>query len=145
MTKTQAISALRQYGRVGAVSGVAAASPHRLIQMLMEGALSRIALAAGQMRRGEVAEKGRNIGLAISIIDGLRASLDAETGGEIAANLDALYEYMTRTLLRASVDGDPAPLDDVHGLLGSIKEGWDAIPERVASGEPVPERRVGAA
>jgi len=142
MTRNQATSALRQYGRVGAVSGVAAASPHRLIQMLMEGAVSRIAMAGAQMRRGEVAAKGRNIGLAISIIDGLRASLDREAGGEIAHNLDALYDYMMRTLLQANVDDDPALLDEVRELIGGIKQAWEEVPARIVE---TAEARRGAA
>mgnify|MGYP002336209970 CR=1 FL=1 len=77
-------SALQQYGQVGVQSGVACATPHRLIQMLFDGALDKLALARGHMQRGEVALKGSHIGWVISIIDGLRMSLDKEAGGEIA-------------------------------------------------------------
>ena len=121
-------SAVKQYGQVGVVSGVEAANPHRLIHMLMDGALEKIAMAKGFMLRKDIAHKGSHISWAISIIDGLRASLDKEAGGEIAVNLDDLYDYMNRRLLRANIENNPDILDEVSSLLRSIKTAWEAIP-----------------
>jgi len=64
----------------------------------------------------------------MNIIQGLRTSLDAQKGGEVAANLDALYEYMGRRLLEANVSNDVAILDEVSSLLMEVKAGWDNIP-----------------
>jgi flagellar protein FliS len=128
-------NALRQYSAVGVGSAVEDASPHRLIQMLMEGALARIAAAAGQIERGETAEKGRSIGLAISIIGGLQGSLDAKAGGEIAANLDRLYDYMTHRLVEANLSNDRQALEEVQRLLSGIKAAWDEVPDRLAASE----------
>ena len=83
------------------------ASPHQLIKMLLEGALERVAAASGAMARGEVALSGESIGKAIGIVDSLRVSLDREQGGQIADNLSALYDYMTRRLLEANATRDP--------------------------------------
>lgn len=124
-------SAVQQYNKVGVSSGVESASPHRLIQMLMVGALEKINTAKGHMKRGEVSPKGGNISWAISIIDGLRASLDLNTGGEIAQNLDDLYDYMTRRLARANVENDADILDEVASLLRSIKSSWDEVPVQI--------------
>ncbi len=121
-------NAIHEYAKVGAHSGVEAADPHRLIQMLMEGALGKIAAAKGHMKRGQIAEKGASISWAISIIDGLRVSLDTEAGGELVENLHALYQYMMERLLEANLKNDPALLDEVTRLLSEIKAGWDAIP-----------------
>jgi flagellar protein FliS len=117
-----------QYGKVAVGTEASFASPHRLIQMLMEGALDKIAFARGQLERGDVAEKGRNISWAISIIQGLSESLDLEAGGEIAANLEGLYDYMVRCLLLANKDNDIAKLDEVASLLKEVKSAWDAMP-----------------
>ncbi len=140
MNMTAKHSALDQYNKVGIQGGVDAASPHRLIQMLMEGALDKIAIAKGHMQQGNIAEKGAHISWAIAIIDGLKVSLDKSAGGEIAENLDALYDYMQRTLLKANLDDDPALLDEVSGLMATIKDGWDNIPEEYrtprAAGRP---------
>ncbi len=114
MASGKATSALQSYGQVGVHAGVESASPYRLIQMLMDGALSRIATATGNMKRGEIPQKGENISWAISIIEGLRASLDAQAGGEIATNLDGLYEYMGHRLVEANHENDAAILQDVH-------------------------------
>lgn len=124
-------SAVQQYNKISVSSGVESASPHRLIQMLMLGALEKINTAKGHMARGEVSSKGGNISWAISIIDGLRASLDLNTGGEIAQNLDDLYDYMTRRLARANIENDADILDEVASLLRSIKLSWDDVPARL--------------
>lgn len=122
-----AMAALRQYQTVNTQAQVADASPHRLIQMLMEGGLSRLAQAKGAMQYGQSAQKGELISKAIGIIGGLREGLDLSQGGEVAANLDQLYEYMVSRLIEANIGNDPALLDEVAGLLRNVKSAWDAI------------------
>ncbi|MCB1771331.1 MAG: flagellar export chaperone FliS [Candidatus Competibacteraceae bacterium] len=126
--------ALQQYHQVNTQSGVAYASPHRLIQMLMDGALERIAVAKGCIQRQDIVAKGKQIGNAVDIIGGLREGLNGEVGGEIAVNLDALYDYMQRRLLEANLHGDIAILDEVADLLRPIKEAWDVIGEAPETG-----------
>lgn len=122
-------SALKQYQTVNTQAQTTEASPHRLIQMLMEGGLTRLAQARGAIDRNQVALKGELISKAIGIIGGLREGLNLELGGEVAANLDSLYEYMTTRLVEANVQNEVAPLDEVSGLLRNVKSGWDAIAE----------------
>jgi len=123
-----------QYGRIAAESEAGFASPHRLVQMLMEGALDKIATAKGFMVRKDYAGKSQHISWASSIINGLCTSLDVQAGGEIAANLNDLYAYMNRRLIDANVQNDVAILDEVSGLLSEIKSAWDAMPEDVRHG-----------
>lgn len=116
------------YAKVGLETGVSAASPHKLIVMLYDGALAAIATAGVQMAAGNIQEKGKAISKAIQIIDnGLRASLDKGVGGEIAANLDALYEYMSGRLLHANIQNDQAALEEVRGLLADLRDTWNQI------------------
>jgi flagellar protein FliS len=128
-------SALDQYKKVGNESDVAFASPHRLIQMLFNGALEKISVARGSMERGEIAKKGENIGWAISIIEGLRTSLDREAGGEVAANLDSLYSYMEERLVLANADNNLEMLDEVAKLLKTVKAAWDEIGDQDKGGQ----------
>ncbi len=122
-------SALQQYGQTSTQSAIEGADPHRLIQMLLNGALDKIAIAKGAVERREMVLKSQHISWAVSIVNGLRMSLDKEAGGEIAENLDALYEYMGRRLMEANSSNDVATLDEVSGLLREIKGAWDQIPE----------------
>lgn len=119
---------VNQYQQVSAQGGVAASDPHQLILLLMNGALDAIAVAKGHMSRGEVAGKGANISRAISIIDGLRGSLDHDIGGQMVVNLDELYRYMGQRLLQANIKNSADWLDEVAGLLREIKEAWEQIP-----------------
>ncbi len=136
MTKSGINSALNKYKSVGVSSGVEGASAHRLVQMLMEGALDKMAIAKGQMERKDFESKSKYISWAISIINGLRDSLDAKAGGEIANNLDNLYEYMTRRLLEANRTNDVAIVEEVISLLLEIKAAWDVMPDHVRGMAP---------
>lgn len=119
---------ISHYNQVSNHSGVTDADPHRLVQMLLEGVLGKLAIVKGMMGRGELAKKGEVIGQAMAIVGGLRSSLDLSAGGEIAVNLDDLYEYMERRLLMANVNNDVDMVIEVTNLLKEIKAGWDAIP-----------------
>ncbi len=131
MSFTPGKSGIDEYKQVNTTTGIEEFTPHRLIQMLMEGALEQISTAIGMMQRGEVARKGECIGKAISIIEGLRTSLDKSAGGEIADNLDALYEYMAGRLLEANVKNKPEFLTEVVDLIIQIKSAWDQIPQDI--------------
>ncbi|HEB97676.1 MAG TPA: flagellar export chaperone FliS [Sedimenticola thiotaurini] len=133
MVKSRINSALSQYQSVSISSRVEDATPHRLIQMLMEGALDKIATAKGHMLHDEPAEKGRHISWAISIISGLQNSLDMDRGGELSRNLDDLYDYMVRRLGEAGASNDPAILDEISSLLLEVKGAWDVIPQQLAA------------
>lgn len=128
-----AMRALRQYQSVNVNAQVMDASPHRLIQLLINGGLDRIAQARGALERDQQGLKGELIGKAIGIVGGLRAGLNLEQGGELASNLDALYEYMSKRLLEANQHNDLQALDEVAQLLRKVKEGWDGIAGQVAA------------
>lgn len=120
--------ALKQYRQLGLETQINNASPHRLIQLLMDGALERLNGAKSAMERGDAATKGVLIGKALGIISGLRSSLNMEIEeAELPERLDTLYEYMGRRLLEASTYNKVEILAEVIDLLKTIKSGWDGI------------------
>jgi flagellar protein FliS len=121
-------NSISHYNQVDRFSGVTEANPHRLVLMLLEGAISKIAIVKGLMIRKEVAKKGELIGQSIAIVGGLKSSLDKEAGGEIATNLGNLYEYIEHRLLTANLKNDVTILDEVSKLLHEVKAGWESIP-----------------
>ena len=131
MLTTSGSDAVRQYQQLDTHSNVEDASPHRLIQLMMERALTKISVARAHMERAEIPQKGESISDAISIINGLQASLNHKADDKIAANFDALYAYMMRRLREGNLHDEVAALDEVSGLLREIKEAWDAIEEKV--------------
>jgi len=124
-------NAVQEYQKTHSQGKIENANPHKLIQLLMEGALSRIAQAKGCMTHGNMGEKSILIGKAISIVGGLQSSLDMDVKGEISNNLDSLYDYMARRLLEANQKNDEAILDEISGLILEIKGAWDTIPEEL--------------
>jgi flagellar protein FliS len=133
-----AYSAAQQYQQVNVRSSMEDASPHRLIQMLFEGALERIAQAKGCLARGSFVQKSERIAKAVNIVQGLQGSLSDTEGGELTANLDELYDYVIRTLIQANRSNDESKLDECARLLGEIKSSWDQISSLPAE-PPVPE------
>lgn len=121
---------LAAYSSASAHGGVAAADPHKLIIMLMDGAIERIRAARGCIERGDRVEKAKLIHRTIAIIGELRGSLDLAAGGQIAANLSELYDYMSRRLLAATLENNIPMLDEVGKLLHDIRSAWVEIPQQ---------------
>ncbi|WP_300428416.1 flagellar export chaperone FliS [Thalassolituus sp.] len=120
-------SGASQYQKVNVTSEVLDADPHRLIQLLMEAALTRMAQAKGAIQRKDMEEKARLLGRVNEIIQTLQSSLDHNQGGDLAGNLDRLYDYMIRRIIEASSHNDTDMIDEVMGLMLEIKTGWDGI------------------
>lgn len=121
-------SGIQAYAQVGVESAVMSATPHQLVVLLFDGALSAMKKAAILMEQGDIPGKGQALSKAINIItNGLRAGLNHEAGGEIAANLDGLYDYMTRRLLHANLHNDPEAISEVERLLTNIADAWKEI------------------
>lgn len=127
------------YSTVGLRTDIESASPHRLILMLLDGAVEKIRAARFALERGDVAAKGASVSWAMSIVDGLRASLHRDTGGDLATRLDHLYDYINRLLLDGNLHNDPAKFDEALKLLGEIRGAWIEMRSQVESG---PARRA---
>lgn len=134
---TNSRNAAHAYANVGLETGVVAASPHQLILMLFEGAELTVRMAIKHMNEGDLAKKSAAITKASSIIlDGLRAALDLQQGGDIALQLDALYDYMNKRLMLAHINNQVAPLEEVLGLLRELHGAWQQIG---TTGHPAPQ------
>ena len=119
--------AAASYSKVKTQSAVDDASPHKLIDMLFDGALERIAQAKGVMEHRNIELKGKKINGAINIINGLRENLNHDEAGEISDNLEATYEYITRILSQAHAENNIKLLDEASTLLNNIAEAWKKI------------------
>jgi flagellar protein FliS len=118
---------LQHYRQIGAHGNLAEASPHQVVQVMLDTLLSRIAEASGHLDRGELGAKGEKITKALGIIEALLLGLDKDRGGELAQNLERLYDYASRTLLKAHLENRADLLTEVSSLLREIKLGWDGI------------------
>ena len=120
-------AALAQYKKINTESVVEGANPHRLIQMLMAGAIERMNQAKSAHQAKNIEQKGVLLGKAISIVAGLQSSLDSSKSADMAENLDSLYDYMQRRLLEANLKNDMQIVDEVTELMATVKSSWDAI------------------
>ena len=131
-------SGLNAYAQVAIEGDLENASPHQLILMLFDGAVKSVAKARMAMQAKDVAAKCEAISRAMAIIqEGLQLSLDVKAGGEIATNLNELYEYMCHRLLIANMKNELEALDEVGRLLVDLKATWAAIGPNQAPQKPI--------
>ena len=114
------------YQSVAAHGGVAAADPHQLIMLLLDGALARIVQAQACNARAQRHERNRHLERAVAIVGELRASLDLSRG-PLAQNLDYLYEFVSRQLLLGQLSSEVKPLVSSASILHEIRAAWSAL------------------
>ncbi|BEU02814.1 flagellar protein FliS [Agarivorans sp. OAG1] len=120
---------INQYRQVGIKDQIATADPHQITQLLMQTALENLSVAKGCIERNDISSKAKPIAKATSIITSLRDTLDHEKGGEIATNLQDLYNFMLERLSEASINNDATIIAEVMEIFLPIKSAWDQIPE----------------
>ena len=125
------LNALKQYQSVDLRATIETASPHKLISMLLDGALGSLAKAKGSMERGDIQERTRHLNKASEIVVGLKGSLDIEQGGEVAANLNALYDYMISGIMTANRNSGVEKVQELMNLMLEIKQGWSEMPNDI--------------
>jgi flagellar secretion chaperone FliS len=122
------------YSRVGVETGVADASPHKLVAMLFDGFFESIARAKAALAAVDTELKCREIGRAARIVEeGLKAALDLRAGGHLAADLSQLYAYVAQRLTYANLKNDAAALDECKALMQPLREAWTSIAPSVGN------------
>lgn len=120
--------AMNAYKDVQVTSAVSYADGVQLIQMLFDGLLDALTDAETHIKGADIAKKSDAISRATRIVVGLKGSLDFEKGGELARNLNELYDYSTRQLLKANLRNDVELIREVKSLLGEINNAWQLLP-----------------
>lgn len=120
---------INAYKKDSLKADLAGADPHRVIQLLMQGALERLALSKGFIERRDMEAKSQVLTRVVEIINALRDALDRDANPELVDNLDSLYSYMIEQVHEASASLDVSKIDLVMGLLLEIKGAWDQISE----------------
>ena len=116
------------YRAVGYETSVSGASPHQLVNLLFEALQQSLMSAKGAMLSGDIPAKGRSIGRSVRILEeGLKASLDTERGGALAANLRSVYDYCIFKISEANLRNDVALIDEVVRVIHPVADGWKSI------------------
>lgn len=122
------------YQRISVETSVSQASPHELVNMLLQGLLQNVGAARVAMKQGDIGSKGKKINMAVRIIDeGLKPALNLAQGGDIAANLNGLYGYCSIRLTEANLRNDDAALADVLRVIEPLADGWKQIGNQVSA------------
>jgi flagellar secretion chaperone FliS len=110
---------------------VTTASPMELILMLYDECIRSLDKAEKAFETIPEPERievtGNSLLHAQDIITELAVSLDMEKGGEIARNLQRLYDFMVNHISRANVNKELKPIQDVRRMMGELREAWFEI------------------
>ncbi len=116
------------YRSVGLETAVTGASPHQLVGLLFDALQQSLAVAKGAILSGDISAKSRAIGRVVRILEeGLKAGLDVNKGGELAANLRGLYDYCIFKTTEANMLNDAVLIDEVIRLIAPVADGWSQI------------------
>ena len=121
-------AALNSYRWVGKQAAIEFADNHALVKMLFSGAVDAMSQAERYFALGEIAERGKAISKSQKILFGLRSTLDHGQGGELARNLDSLYDYCIRQLTAAHASNEVAKVSEAKALMVQIREAWEIMP-----------------
>jgi len=116
--------AYSSYHAVDLQARTARATPVQLVLILMDGLLEEIARARAHIAARRYELKAASLGKCVEILNGLSSALDLESGGEVVANLHRLYDYCAERLNQAGIRLDVAVVDEVTGLLHTLRKGW---------------------
>lgn len=111
-------------------NAVLTASPEKIVQLLYEGAirhLDRCLSALKDPATTHSAAVGESLGKALGIVSELRSCLDESRGGDVAVNLDRLYEFSIDQISQANILRQPGPVEAALRVMRTLKEGWDGI------------------
>lgn len=116
------------YQSIGTETLVMGADPHRLVGLLFDALQQSLATAKSGMLTGDIAVKARAISRAVRILEeGLKAALNDNEGGEVAANLRSLYDYCIFKTSEANIRNDVASIEEVISLIEPVADGWSQI------------------
>ena len=90
--------------------------------MLYDGANRFLSQAAIAMAERQVEDAHNRLRRAERIIQHLQASLDFEQGGDLAARLASIFVFCQRHLNQARLQADPDKIEQVRGLLGTLRD-----------------------
>ena len=126
------VHALNAYRSTDLNSRCETSSKRDLVIMLYDAAIDAMGVAQQHAARGEKRAVNAATTRALTILSGLRETLDLKNGGAVAAHLDDFYQFLIRRLVRAGATGSTDDLADCQDLLSQVREAWAVINPAVA-------------
>mgnify|MGYP001202694956 CR=1 FL=1 len=102
-------------------NSVMTASKEQLLIMLYDGAIRFVRQARFAIEEDRLADKAKAISKAMAIITEFSNTLDHKIGGEIAADLSRLYDFMVRELTAVNARNEIKRLEPVEKILLDLR------------------------
>ena len=102
----------------------------KLVIMLYEGAIRFLRESVSAIQSKDLDRKRQTIDRAVAIVQHLQETLDVDRGGQVAADLNRLYTYISSRILDGSGKLDIASLEEAIKLLSTLLAGWEQAAEK---------------
>ncbi len=107
-------------------NSITTASPKGLIMMLYDGAIKFCRLAEMAIDENNIERRNYNLKKAQDILIELRVTLNHDAG-ELAKNLEILYEFMYNQLVQANTKNDQMQVVEIRTMMTELKDTWKLI------------------
>jgi len=102
-------------------------SQEQLVVMCYDGMIRFLTIAEQGINDNDVQKKIIHVNKVLAIIEELQSTLDFQRGGEIAVNLDRLYNFFSSQLMRVSLDNDLKALNHIKSMMQDLRTSWAKV------------------
>jgi flagellar protein FliS len=103
---------------------VQGASPVRLVVLLYEQVIQDLTHAMRSVEKNDIEQRTRQINHALTVLGYLQSTLNFENGGEVAQNLNRLYNVVRAALTKANALMDQRLISEQIDCLLQVREAW---------------------
>ncbi len=112
-------------------TGIETANLPKIIAMAYDRINLELEKAIDAIEKEDLKSKINSINKALDILFTLKVGLDFEKGGEIARNLNDIYDFCEKQIMVGNLKNDKEALKSVINILNTIKEGWEELSTKV--------------
>ena len=104
-------------------------NPHKIIEEILKNLKNNLSLLAHCLENNDTISrvKSDSFSKSLTAIYILQSSLDFNQGGEIAENLNKIYEFCRTTIIKSFSKKDFEAIKKLEPLISEILEGWKDI------------------
>jgi len=102
--------------------------------MLYEQVVHDLQCALDALGRNDIEQRTRQIDHALAVVGQLHGTLNFESGGEVAVNLERYYNLLRATLFEAQIRGSGKIIQDQITNLLSLREAWIDVEKAALAG-----------
>lgn len=121
------VSLSRHYGLNAYQNATQGLAPAKMVALGFDGLAEYLRRAKQAFEAGDAVTRAHCLDRAFRILEHLAGALDMEVGGEVAENLQMLYNYLMERIGRANIFDQPELLTDCQSVVEDLQSAWNEV------------------